>query len=337
MPDMHAAEIDQKINVEGWFVKTMPDLNQANQFVFNYLTQWSIWWLEYANIDAIRFDTYQYNKKKPLAKWANRLYKEYPNMYYCGETWINEVAPQVYWQKNILKEDIEAGRYPGMIDFPMNNAVLQTFQNEKSIHEMYVLLTQDFLYLDPHRNLTFLSNHDTDRFFSLIEEDIQRMKMAMTFLLTSRGIPQLYYGEEILMTGLKKNGGDAQVRFDFPGGWKGDKVNAFQQKGLTTKQSDFYTFTKNMLQWRKKNAELLRGKLVHFKPENEQYVYFRIANKKAFMVVINNSDKDQTLALNRFQEILKNFRSGKILNGQSIKLDYTMPTKAKTAIIIELQ
>ncbi len=337
MPDIHASEIDKKINVDGWFVPTMPDLDQNNELLLNYLIQWSIWWVEYANIDAIRFDTYQYNKPHSLSKWAHRLYSEYPEMYYCAEVWLDKVAPQVYWQKNIYDEDIKADRFPGMIDFPMNYAAASTFHKGHSINDVYELLTQDFLYLDAERNMTFLSNHDTDRFFSLVDEDVARMKMAMTLLLTSRGIPQLYYGEEILMTGLKKNGGDAQVRFDFPGGWEGDKVSVFENRGLTAQQSDFLGFMKRMLNWRKKNTDLVKGKLVHFRPENEVYVYFRLAGEKAVMVVMNNNEKDLHLKTGRFAEILGKFDQGKTLDGKGVDLKRDFLAKGKTATVIELE
>ena len=336
MPDSHASELDKRINVEGWFNQGMPDMNQANPEMWNYLVQWSIWWVEFANFDAIRFDTYQYNKPKALKQWAKRLYAEYPEMYYCSEVWVDDVPTQSYWQKNIEARNIEQQQFPGMIDFPLYEGIQRAFRKNGSIYQVYKVLTKDFLYADAYRNLSFFENHDTDRFLGVIENDRAALKQATALLLTTRGIPQIYYGTEILMNGLKQNGGDAQVRFDMPGGWSGDAMNVFANQGLSEAQQDYKSYLTNLLNWRKKHPELISGELRHFIPQDEVYVYFRLAGEKALMVVLNHNTTAKTLNLVRFAELLGNYKSATDWQGKSFDLHADWQLEPQSSLIIEL-
>ena len=342
--DPNASERDAKYCMDGWFVPSMPDLNQSNPLVLNYLIQNAIWWIEYADLDGYRVDTYSYNDKDGIAKWTKAITDEYPYFNIVGEVWMHDQAQMSYWQKDspIAKIQSYNSYLPSVMDFTLHDAFGNVFNEDKAgwndgVIKFYDNFTNDFLYANPNNLLIFLENHDTGRFNQNYQNDIKKYQLGITLLATTRGIPQLYYGSEIGMAG-DKGKGDADIRQDFPGGWKGDSNNAFLASGRTVEQTKYFDFSKKVLNWRKNKNVIHTGKLTHYIPENNVYVYFRHNDKETVMVVINNAPDSQKLNLSRFQENIKAFTSGNdILSGKTIDLKAELSIEGKTSMILELK
>ncbi len=342
--DPHRSGIDTKLNEDGWFVSTMPDLNQSNPLVLNYLIQNAIWWIEYAGLDGFRVDTYSYNDKEGIAKWTKAIMDEYPYFNIVGEVWMHDQAQISYWQKDSPVGAIQSynTHLPSVMDFTLHDALMVMF-NEDEQHwdqgmvRAYDNFANDFLYADIYNLLVFAGNHDTNRINEQYDGDVEKYKLAMTLVLTTRGIPQLYYGDEIGMRGDKPAKGDADIRRDFPGGWAGDEQNAFTEAGRTAQQKDYHSFTKKLLNYRKNNEVLHYGKLLQYIPENNVYVYFRYNDNERVMVVINNNPEAQTLELKRFSEGLAGATTGKdVISEEQVKLGETLEISGKTSMVIEL-
>ena len=345
LSDIHASKIDAEICSDGWFVKSMPDLNQSNPLVLNYLIQNAIWWIEYADLDGFRVDTYSYNDKEGISKWTRAITDEYPKFNIVGEAWMHNQALISYWQKDSKISAIESynSNLPSVMDFTLHDAISSTFNDDKGswdkgIVKLYDNFANDFLYPNPNNILIFAENHDTQRFNEIYKNDFNKYKMAMTLLATTRGIPQLYYGSEIGMAGNKDKFGDADIRKDFPGGWSGDLNNAFLKSGRTEEQQKYFDFTSKLFSWRKTKSVIHNGKLTHYIPENNVYVYFRSNENETVMVVINNSNEKQTFKTNRFQENIQNYKSGNdILENKTINLKDDLTIEGKSVLILELK
>ncbi|HOB25326.1 MAG TPA: glycoside hydrolase family 13 protein, partial [Kaistella sp.] len=315
--DTNVAEIDKKEALNGWFDTTMPDLNQSNPLVLKYLTQNAIWWIEYAELGGLRVDTYPYNDKEAMSKWAKAITDEYPNFNIVGEAWMYSPAHISYWQKNSKIGEIDGynSNLPSVMDFTLYTDLPHALKEEESwdkgMIKIYNSFGNDFLYPDINNILVFFENHDTERFNEIFNGDSKYYKMALTLISTVRGIPQIYYGSEIGMRGDKNKGGDADIRRDFPGGWKEDKQNAFNIQTQTKEQKEFYDFTQKILNWRKGKEVIHTGKTKHYMPKEKVYVYFRYNEKEKVMVVLNNNEKEQTFDLNRFSESLNGVSKGK--------------------------
>lgn len=341
--DPYASKVDLKYCEEGWFVSTMPDLDQSNPLVLNYLIQNALWWIEYANLDGLRVDTYSYNDKAGIAAWTKAIMDEYPNFNIVGEVWLHDQAQISYWQKDSEIGGLQSfnSNCPSVMDFTLHDALGTVFHEAEAnwfngMIKIYENFVNDFLYPDPNNILVFLENHDTQR-FNEIYADIEDYKLGMTLINTVRGIPQLYYGSEVGMKGSKELG-DGDIRLDFPGGWAEDDQNAFEQSTRTERQESYHAFTKKLLNWRKNAHVIHTGKTMHFLPEGNVYVYFRYNDTEKVMVILNNSTEDQTLDLARFSEITEDKKSGVcVLSGQKIDLSAPKFTvKAKQALIFEL-
>ncbi len=340
--DPNRSDIDFKYCVDGWFVKSMPDLNQRNALAQNYLIQNTLWWIEYADLDGIRVDTYPYNDKNKIAEWTKAITDEYPNINIVGEIWLHDQAQISYWQKNSPIGALQSynSYLPSVMDFTFHDAVGAAFAEtnagwDTGMFRFYENLVNDFLYADPNNLMIFLENHDTDR-FNQKYPDPKDYTLAMVLLATHRGIPQIYYGSEIGMAG-DKGLGDAYIRQDFPGGWPGDPQNAFSQAGRTQTQEAYHSITKKLLNWRKNTPAIHYGKTIQFLPHDNVYVYFRILDKQQIMVIINNSSEDRNLQLNRFDEVLSNKKSGKdFISGKALTLGSSLTITAKSAMVIEL-
>ena len=343
--DPNVAQTDLKYCVDGWFVRTMPDLNQSNPLVLKYLTQNAIWWIEYANLDGLRVDTYSYNDKGGIAKWTKAIMNEYPNFNIVGEVWMNDQSQISYWQKDSPIGAIQSynSGLPSVMDFTLHSAITSMFNEDNASWDQgmvkaYENFVNDYLYADIDNILVFAGNHDTDRINHVFKGDVEKYKMAITLVLTTRGIPQLYYGDEIGMQGNKAEKGDGDIRRDFPGGWKGDESTAFTEAGRNDEQQAYHAFTKKLLNYRKDNEVLHFGKLLQYLPENNVYVYFRYNETERVMVVINNNLEDQELDLARYAEGLKGLSSGKdIISEKQIDLSKSLKIKGKTSLIIELK
>lgn len=343
--DTNASDIDSKRCMDGWFVKSMPDLNQSNPLMLTYLIQNAIWWIEYADLDGFRVDTFSYNDKAGIAKWTKSITDEYPYFNIVGEVWMQNQAHMAYWQKDSKIGAIENfnSNLPSVMDFTLLNA-LTTVLNEdkaawnKGMINVYENFTNDFLYPNINNIMTFVENHDTNRFNTVYKNDFKKYQIAMAMLATVRGIPQLYYGSEIGMDGDKDKKGDADIRKDFPGGWEGDSNNAFSQSGRTVEQQKYFDFTSKLFQWRKTNEAVHFGKMKHYIPENNVYVYFRYTDKKSVMVIVNNNIESQTIKTNRFQESIQNYSSGKdVISEKSIDLKNDISIEGKSVVVLELK
>ena len=340
--DPYVSKVDYEKNFNGWFDSSMPDLNQQNDLVINYFIQNTIWWIEYADLGGIRVDTYPYNDKDAMALYSGAIMNEYPNSNIVGETWLNTPAEIAYWQKDAVNHDGYNSNLPCVMDFSLFEAMTKAF-NEKEgwntgLIRLYNSLAMDYLYPDTDNLFIFAENHDTGYIMSTFEGDIQKFKHLMTFLLTTRGIPQIYSGTEVLLEG-KKSDGDGKMRVDFPGGWEGDAKNAFTAEGRTAKENEAFNYLKKLLNWRKENPVIHTGKLMHYVPENDTYVYFRSNSDKKVMVVINKNEKEQDLKLNRFEESMKQFSSGTdVLSGKTYDFSNgSISLAPNTSIILELK
>ncbi|MFT3919530.1 glycoside hydrolase family 13 protein [Cloacibacterium sp.] len=342
--DTNTSEIDEKLALDGWFDTSMPDINQSNPLVLKYLTQNAIWWIEFAELDGFRVDTYPYNNKEAMATWAKAITDEYPKFNIVGESWLYSAAQISAWQKD--SKVGEAAHYnsnlPSVMDFMLYSEIPKALKEkdgwDSGMTRLYNVFTSDFLYPDINNLLVFFENHDTDRFNEIFNGNPAEYKLALSLISSVRGIPQIYYGSEIGMMGDKPKLGDGDIRRDFPGGWKNDSQNAFNPDTQTKEQKEFYGFTQKILNWRKNNEVIHTGKTTHYLPENGVYVYFRFNEKGSVMVVLNNNEKEQTLQLKRFEENLKSYTKGKdIISGNEISLSETLTIPAKSPLILELK
>ncbi|HEX3006607.1 MAG TPA: glycoside hydrolase family 13 protein [Bacteroidales bacterium] len=340
--DPYASNIDKKINAEGWFDYSMPDLNQDNPLLLTYLAQNVIWWIEYAGVDGLRVDTYPYNDVDKAAKWLTAIRNEYPNLNVVGECWQHNAAEIAYWQTGARNADGFDSKLPSVMDFALTDALHAAFNEQDGwntgLAKLYFSIGMDYVYPNPYSLMIFGDNHDMTRFANIIGNDIKKYKMAMAFLFTTRGFPQIYYGTEIMMTG-DKGKGDGDLRKDFPGGWPGDTRDAFTSQGRTKVENDAFDFTRKLLNWRKQNPVIHSGKLVHFIPQDDCYVYFRYNHQKTVMVVLNNNNTEaRTLDNARFAEMLKGFTKGhEVISGNNIDNLSSIEVAPKSAMIIELK
>lgn len=343
--DTNASKIDTKNCMDGWFVKSMPDLNQSNPLVLNYLTQNAIWWIESADLDGFRVDTYSYNDKEGISKWTKAITDEYPYFNIVGEVWMHDQAQMAYWQKDSKIGAIQNynSYLPSVMDFTLHDALSSVFNEnqsswDKGIIKVYENFTNDFLYPNPNSILIFAENHDTQRFNEIYKNDFKKYQMAMTLLATVRGIPQLYYGSEIGMAGNKDKLGDADIRKDFPGGWNSDANNAFTNSGRNETQNQFFDFTSQLFTWRKGKTVIHFGKTTHYIPEDNVYVYFRHNDSESVMVVINNNTAAKTFKTERFKENILNYKSGKnILSNNTVDLKNDITIEGQSVLILELK
>jgi len=339
--DPYVSDYDKEKMVAGWFDQHMPDLDQRNVFLSNYLIQNSIWWIEMAGLDGIRVDTQPYPYKEFITQWGKRIFEEYPDFNVVGEAWLREEAFTAYFQKDSWNVDQYNSNLPCVTDFPMHFALEKAFHERdgwtEGLARLYYVLAHDFLYADPFNTLIFPDNHDLTRFFTLLGENQDKFRMGIAFILTTRGIPMIYYGTEILMTG-NEHQGHGYIRQDFPGGWRGDEINVFERKGLTNDQSKALDYMTKLLNWRKNCSAIHTGKLKQFVPENELYVYFKFTEDDCVMIILNNSDtENKSLNTNRFQECMNGYSSARNIITDEIISDLEMlEVPKKSALILEL-
>jgi glycosidase len=333
---MHGSKADFDIQQNGWFVPFLPDLNEKNPYVANYLIQHALWTVEYFGIDGWRIDTYQYNDLPFMNQCNEALANEYGKMFITGENSVQSIYSQAFYVKNNINLPFKSN-LPSPNDFVLEAAILDALRQEINFNRIYSTLAMDALYQDPNLNLTFLDNHDHDRFFSIVGEDINKYKLGVGFLLTSRGVPQIYYGTENLTKNFK-NPSDAEVRKDFEGGWADDKVNKFLASGRTEKENEAFNFVKKLANYRKSSEALKTGKLTQYLPENGFYVYFRHNSDKTVMVIMNQNKADKNLDTKRFMENMQGYSSAKnILTEEFISDLKSLKIPANTITILELR
>ncbi|MBC8395430.1 MAG: glycoside hydrolase family 13 protein [Candidatus Marinimicrobia bacterium] len=336
--DPYIPQFEKDLFTSGWFVKTMPDLNQSNPFLANYLIQLSIWWVEYAKLSGFRIDTYPYIDKDFLTIWSKRIAREYPNFNFCGEAWNNNPSMVAYWQKGSKPYDGYISYIPSMKDFPLQKALVQGLMSEEKwdsgIGDIYRVLANDYQYGDPYNLLVFAGNHDMQRIYSQLSENMDLYKIAMSFILTTRGIPQIYYGAEIAMTSTRDHG---ELRKDFPGGWAGDKIDAFNGIRLSGEQREAQNFMRDLLNWRKSSSAIGKGSLVHYPVKNGVYVYFRLYENDLVMVMMNNNKRSIRIDPGRFNEVLAEKNQGiSVLDNRVYDLTSKINLPGKTALILEI-
>ncbi|MEM9159538.1 MAG: glycoside hydrolase family 13 protein [Verrucomicrobiota bacterium] len=341
--DPYASQYDKDKLIKGWFVPEMPDLNQRNELLADYLIQNTLWWIEYSGIDGIRMDTYIYPYKEYMARWAKEVLEAYPHFNIIGEAWVETVAHEAFWQYDPKgMHDGYDSHLPTVTDFPFSFAVrkglVEDFEWETGLRRIYYLLAQDSLYADASKNVIFLDNHDMSRIYEQLGKDEDLFKMAYSILLTSRGIPQVYYGTELMMGHENRGGDDEAWRQTMPGGWEGDSRNVFKKRGRTDQENEIYRWVAKLNNWRKTAIAVHQGKLVHFIPEDNTYIYFRIHREQTVMVALNRNEEKTTIQLSRFEEVHKNFTSGRdIATNQRVPLQNEVTLDSKSALILELE
>ena len=339
--DPHASAMDRKLTVDGWFTEAMPDFNGANKLVADYLIQASMWWIEYAGIDGIRQDTYPYNDFDFMRRWCLDIEKQYPGFNIVGETWINNSVGVSYWQKDSPLAAPKNSELKTVMDFPLMYMLGSCVDEETDSWDygfarLYELMSMDRVYANPNSVLTFLANHDTNRFQPTKEkaENVTRYKQALALLLTLRGIPQLYYGDEIGMY-ANKSVNDGALRQNFPGGWQGDKNNAFTAEGRTKLQAEYFDYTKKLLNWRKGNKTVAYGDLVHYTIREGVYVYARRYQGRTVTVLINGTGKEATLGLAPYAEVLPAKEANDIISCEKVKLNGSLSFAPRQIYILE--
>ena len=335
--DPYASEYDTRRMVDGWFVPSMPDLNQRNPHVATYLIQNSIWWIEYSGVDGIRQDTYPYADYKMMVDWCNAIYREYPDYNIVGEAWMNQTMGTAFWQKDSKLNERGNTMLKSVMDFRLMGLSHSAFFGDAGgMQALYEHLAYDYAYADIYNVLRFLDNHDTDRFLPAMPEKLDAFKQGIAFMLTIPGIPQFYYGTELLMNGTKQKG-DGYIRLDVPGGWPGDAVNQFEASGRTDIQNEAWNYMQKLLKWRKGNEVIAKGKMKHFVPQNGVYVYARNLNGKQVVVIMNGNAKESVLPLDRYDEVLKGYTSGKdVITGKVVSLQKELTLGAKDVLVLEL-
>lgn len=341
--DPYVSDYDKETMLNGWFVPSMPDLNQKNPHVAKYLIQNSIWWIEYCGVDGIRQDTYPYADVDMMRNWCTEVMNEYPEYNIVGEAWMNYTIGSAYWQKGSRLNFGQDTELKSVMDFRLMGIASKAFLEETGysggLHTIFEHMCYDYVYPDIYNVLRFLENHDTDRFLPSMPksvDDLYAFKQGVTFLLTIPGIPQLYYGQELLMNGTKEKG-DGYIRLDVPGGWPGDKVNQFEASGRSEVQNDAWNFLRTLLKWRKGNDIIAKGKMKHFMVNQGVYVYERSLDGRSVLVLMNGSDKEVNLPLARYAEVLRGKTSGKeILTGKEIPLGDELSLAPKGIFVLEM-
>jgi glycosidase len=332
--DPYVSDTDYRGMADGWFVETMPDLNQRNPLLATYLIQNAIWWIEYADLAGIRMDTYPYPDKAFMSTWSCSIMNEYPNFNIVGEEWNGNPAIVAFWQRGKHNPNGYVSCLPSLMDFPLQENLANALNNPTSWNNLYETLANDFQYANPSNLVLFPDNHDMTRYFTQVQEDYGLYKLGIIYALTINRIPQIYYGTEILTTSPKERN-DGLIRSDFPGGWKDDGVNAFTNKGLKPLQLEAKAFLKKLATWRKTAAVIHTGKLKHFVPEKNLYVYFRYNEGQTVMVVLNKDAKDVELDPQRFAESIGSFATGKdVISDKTVSLKQKMMVPAKTGLVL---
>ena len=336
--DIYAAEVDYRGMLDGWFVSTMPDLNQRNAFMAEYLIQNSIWWIETLNLSGIRQDTYPYAEKKFMKNWAGRIMKEYPKFNIVGEEWSYNPLRIAYWQDGNKNKDGYESNLKSVMDFAMQKAIFEGIHEREDwntgLIKIYENLANDFYYKDPSSLLIFNDNHDMSRIYTQMNEDMVKTKMAISLMLILPRIPQILYGTEILMQDTANPGDHGLIRTDFPGGWDNDKVNAFTQQGLQKEQIEMQEFLKKILNFRKKSSAIHKGKTIHFSPKDGVYILFRINNDETTFLIINKNQSSVNIGLDHYKELdLKGKMFKNIISNENFTWDKSLELNTKGVYI----
>ena len=337
--DIHAAPEEKARFLDGWFDSNMPDVNQKNRLAARYLIQNTLWWIEYANLSGIREDTYSYADPAFLVDWNRAVAAEYPHLNIVGEEMDDRPYMVAYWQKGVVNRDGFRSELPSVMDFPLVDtapkALTAPEDSGQGLIRIYETIAADYLYADPLNLMVFPDNHDRPRALAQVDGNVDLLKTDVILMATTRGIPQVFYGTEMLIQGPKERN-DGVLRADMPGGWAGDTVNAFTGAGLTERQRDMQRFVRTLFNWRKTSSAVKSGKLTHYLPRDGQYVYFRHDGKQTVMVVLNKNRQATQLDLSRFAGMVKDARQGRnVLTGASVDLRAPLALPPMTSVVVE--
>lgn len=337
--DPHRSEKDLHRLTHGWFAPNMPDFNLKNPVLFDYLKQVYIFWIEFAGISGLRVDTYPYNDLPTAARFIQSIRNEYPSMMVVGECWLNTAQEIAYFMSGNNNKDGFDSKLQSVMDFPLGNVFQQAFNEKDGWNEgmarFYMHFALDFAYPRTDLLMNFLDNHDIDRYSEVVNHDVRAYKMALAMLTTVRGYPQIYYGNEIMLGG--RRGSYEGHRFNFPGGWTGDPVNAFKKAERSPQQQEVFSYLQKLLKYRKSNPVLQTGLMKQFIPDNGVYVYFRYTSDKTVMVIVNNNEEEKAIDTERYMEMLINYVSGKdIITNKVTAIHQSIPVEAKSVRILEL-
>ncbi len=340
--DPNAAAADLKIQESGWFVSSMPDMNLDNPFTLNYFKQWAVWWIEFADLDGFRVDTYPYNEKMPMKEWNRAVLAEYPGFNIVGECWTASIPQLAYWQGGNPNKDGFDSLLPSIMDFPLRDALVGALPVDNpgwngGMRKVYDCLSHDFVYHDLSRMMIFTANHDTERIGDLLDRNPRRLKISMAMLATMRGFPQIFSGDEMMFTSADLREGHGGLRVDFPGGWPGDATDLFSASGRSAMQADLHDYTRTLFQWRKTKGVIHHGRTMHFLPrDNDSYAWFRYDDREAVFVFINNSDKVKTVPWSDYRAIADGSVTGRnVITGSSVTLDDSTVVGPQQALIVE--
>ena len=357
--DPNASVRDRERQESGWFVPSMPDMNLDNPYVLKYFQQWAVWWVEYAGLDGLRVDTYPYNEPVPMSQWCKAVTDEYPNMNIVGECWDRNIPQLAYWQKDNPNVDGFNSNLPSIMDFPLESAIktalCEDYVNwDEGMTRIYTVIAQDFAYKDLSHMMTFFANHDHARTGDVLREDPARMKLAITLLATLRGIPQLYYGDEMMFLERKDvPSHDGAKRIDFPGGWEDDTIDLFDKAGRLDAPykynyaADLHDYTAAIFNWRKGNKAVQDGKTLHFLSRanvgasnitDNTYAFFRYTDSDAVFVYINNTFEPRALDWNHYREFVEGPVTGRnVITGESVTLQNGLTVDPKSALVVEFK
>lgn len=337
--DSYASDVDYTTMTDGWFVPSMPDLNQRNPHLANYLIQNSIWWIEYANLNGIRQDTYPYPDRDMMATWCKRVFEEYPNFNIVGEIMVDNPLGAALWQANHPMND-QNTNLKTVMDFTLHNISPNAFTEETNwgsgLQKVHKYLSYDFVYPDINNVMRLLENHDMCRFYTEEPSEISALKQAMTLMLTIPGIPQLYYGQELLAYGSSKKD-YGYIRLDMQGGWPGDSLNLFEPSGRTALQQETFDFMRTLLRWRRGNELIANGKMKHFQLRDNIYLYERTLNDKQVVVIMNGVSQESPVNLSHYQEVIKKGATYRdVITNKTYRLDNTFVAEPKGVYVLEL-
>ena len=359
--DPNASKADRAVMEEGWFVPSMPDMNLDNPYMLKYFQQWAVWWIEYSGLDGFRVDTWFYNEKVPMSQWAKAVTDEFPDFNIVGENWQANPDYVAYWQKDNPNTDGFNSYLPSIMDFPLQGAISNALtapipgreqpqgtpgrgRRGADISGIYNALSHDFVYHDLSHMMIFLSNHDIARIGDTFGHDPRRMKIAFTLLATLRGIPQMFYGDELMFVTGDPRRDDGRLRMDFPGGWPGDPVDLFTEEGRAkaaadstwAHAADLHDYVRTLFQWRKGSSAVQNGKTLHFIPEKNTYGYFRYDGRETVFVFINNSDEEVTVPWTRFREMSESLGEGvNVLTGERVTVSDATRVAPQSALVVD--
>ena len=352
--DPNASRYDLNLQESGWFVPSMPDMNLDNPFVLKYFQQWAIWWIEYAGLDGFRVDTYPYNEKGPMSRWCAAVLQEYPDFNIVGECWTSSIPQLAYWQGGNANKDGFDSHLPSIMDFPLQEAVWKAVPTDsqawgEGMTRIYDCLSHDFVYHDLSKMMIFPGNHDTDRIGDVLKHNPDRHRIVMTMMATMRGIPQLFYGDEMMFVSRDRSQGHGGLRVDFPGGWEGDKVDFFSAEGRAAagvntdgkpvpqgQIADLHDFTRKLFQWRKGKEVIHSGKTMHFLSRDNTYGYFRYNDTDVVFVYINNSRGRKHIPWSHYAEIADGLRDGRnVITGESMSVNDSTVVGPRQVLVVE--